>query len=90
MNGCIGSPLGVLLCPGSYNAVKTTLSRLAFPRFTKHIQNNVTQDSFLFNQDLINLNIPSVSSGSSSRYENVLGHYKKVKFYFVKKEMWGE
>ena len=48
-NGCIGSRLGVLLCPGSYNAVKTTLSRLAFPRFTKHIQNNVTQDSFLFN-----------------------------------------
>ena len=48
-NGCIGSGLGVLLCPGSYNAVKTALSRLAFPRFTKHIQNNVTQDSFLFN-----------------------------------------
>ena len=48
-NGCIGSRRGVLLCPGSYNAVKTALSRLAFPRFTKHIQNNVTQDSFLFN-----------------------------------------
>jgi hypothetical protein len=41
-NGCIGSRLGVLLCPGSYNAVKTALSRLAVPRFTKHIQNNVT------------------------------------------------
>jgi hypothetical protein len=89
-NGCIGSRLVVLLCPGTYDAVKTALSRLAFPRFTKHIQNNVTQDSFLFNQDLINLNIPSVSSGSSSRYENVLGHYKKVTFYFVKNEMWGE
>ena len=48
-NGCIGSRLGVLLCPGSYDAVKTTPSRLAFPRFTKHIQNYVTQDSFLFN-----------------------------------------
>jgi hypothetical protein len=48
-NGCIGSRLGVLLCPGSYNVVKTALSRLAFPRFTKHIQNNVIQDSFLFN-----------------------------------------
>ena len=48
-NGCIGSRLGVLLCPESYNAVKTALSRVAFPRFTKHIQNNVIQDSFLFN-----------------------------------------
>ena len=48
-NGCIGSRLSVLLCPGFYNAVKTALSRLPFPRFTKHIQNNVTQDSFLFN-----------------------------------------
>ena len=35
-NGCIGSRHGVLLCHGSYNAVKTALSRLAFPRFTKH------------------------------------------------------
>ena len=48
-NGCRGSRLGALLCRGSYNAVKTALSRLAFPRFTKHIQSNVTQDSFLFN-----------------------------------------
>ena len=48
-NGCIGSRLGVLLWSESYYAVKMVLSRLTFPRFAKHIQNNVTQDSFLFN-----------------------------------------
>ena len=46
-----------------------------FHRFTKHIQHNVTQYSFLFNSALINLNIPSVSSVLSSRYEH-LQEYK--------------
>jgi hypothetical protein len=32
-NGCIGSRLGVLLCLGSYNAVNTALSILAFPTY---------------------------------------------------------
>ena len=40
-------------------------------RYTKHIQNNVTEDSFSFNQDLVSLNIAAVLSGSSSRYEHL-------------------
>ena len=46
----------------------------AFPQFTKHVQSNITLDTFPFNwylksRILLNFNIASVSSGSSSSFD---------------------